>query len=112
MIDFKISEIDRELELLVLIGGNSWNIHSPELYRIIEKQLIRGLPLAAICGAVDYLANHGFLEGYRHTGNDRFLWQDYPNYQTPINCSVHSVNSSAAVPFAVTRLRSLTACLS
>lgn len=85
MIDFKISEIDREFELLVLIGGNSWNIHSPELYQIIEKQLIRGLPIAAICGAVDYLANHGFLEGYRHTGNDRFLWQDYPNYQTPEN---------------------------
>lgn len=47
--------------------------------------MTRGLPVAAICGAVDYLAQHGFLEGYKHTGNARFLWHDFPNYQTPDN---------------------------
>lgn len=84
-IDLNLSKIDQMYHLLVLIGGNSWNIHSQELYAIIEKQLSHDLPVAAICGAVDYLALHGFLEGYKHTGNARFLWEDFPNYQTPEN---------------------------
>lgn len=84
-VDLNLSKIDQMYHLLVLIGGNSWNIHSQELYSIIEKQLSNDLPVAAICGAVDYLALHGFLEGYRHTGNARFLWKDFPNYQTPEN---------------------------
>lgn len=85
VIDLNFSKIDQMYNLLVLIGGNSWNIHSQELYTIIEKQLTHELPVAAICGAVDYLALHGFLEGYKHTGNARFLWQDFANYQTPEN---------------------------
>ncbi|MDU5335937.1 DJ-1/PfpI family protein [Enterococcus sp.] len=84
-VDLNLSKIDQMYHLLVLIGGNSWNIHSKELYAIIEQQLSHDLPVAAICGAVDYLALHGFLEGYRHTGNARFLWKDFPNYQTPGN---------------------------
>lgn len=84
-VDLNLSKIDQMYHLLVLIGGNSWNIHSQELYAIIEKQLSHDLPVAAICGAVDYLALHGFLEGYKHTGNARFLWEDFPNYQTPEN---------------------------
>lgn len=84
-VDLNLSKIDQMYHLLVLIGGNSWNIHSQELYAIIEQQLSHDLPVAAICGAVDYLALHGFLEGYRHTGNARFLWKDFPNYQMPEN---------------------------
>lgn len=85
VIDLNFSKIDQVYDLLVLIGGNSWNIHSKELYQIIQNKMTRGLPVAAICGAVDYLAQHGFLEGYKHTGNARFLWHDFPNYQTPGN---------------------------
>lgn len=84
-VDLNLSKIDQMYHFLVLIGGNSWNIHSQELYAIIEQQLSHDLPVAAICGAVDYLALHGFLEGYRHTGNARFLWKDFPNYQMPEN---------------------------
>lgn len=85
MIDVDFSEIDRNFDLLVLIGGNSWNIQNQELHALIESQLINSLPVAAICGAVDYMAQQGLLEGYRHTGNARLLWQDFPNYQTPEN---------------------------
>ena len=84
-VDFNLSQIESNFDLLVLIGGHSWSIQSQALYQIIEKQMDRQLPLAAICGSVDYLAQHGFLEGYRHTGNARFLWRDFPNYQMPEN---------------------------
>lgn len=85
MIDLNFSEIDQMHHLLVLIGGNSWDIQDQNLYQIIDEQLSNGLPVAAICGAVDYLAFHGFLEGYRHTGNTRIRWQDFSNYQSPEN---------------------------
>ncbi|MBU5360666.1 DJ-1/PfpI family protein [Enterococcus raffinosus] len=84
-IDLNFSEIDRMYHLLVLVGGNSWDIQNQELHRIIEKQLAHHLPVAGICGAVDYLAFYGFLEGYKHTGNSPILWQDFQNYQTPEN---------------------------
>ena len=38
-------------------------------------------PVGAICGAVDYLAQNGFLTGYQHTGNSLAMWHNYPNYQ-------------------------------
>lgn len=60
MIDLHFSEIDQMHHLLVLIGGNSWDIQDQNLYRMIDEQLSNGLPVAAICGAVDYLAFHGF----------------------------------------------------
>ena len=84
-VDLNFSEIDQMHHLLVLIGGDSWNIQNQELYRMIEKQLNNNLPVAGICGAVDYLAFHGFLEGYKHTGNSRVSWQDFQNYRSPEN---------------------------
>lgn len=84
-IDLNFSEIDRMYHLLVLVGGNSWNIQNQELHRIIEKQLAHHLPVAGICGAVDYLAFYGFLEGYKHTGNSPILWQNFQDYRSPEN---------------------------
>ncbi|HAP8423634.1 TPA: glutamine amidotransferase, partial [Enterococcus faecium] len=39
------------------------------------------VPVAAICGAVDYLAQSGLLQGYKHTGNAQFPWLESENYQ-------------------------------
>jgi len=85
VIDLDFTKIDQVFDLLVLIGGNSWNFQDQNLYNLVERQLAHKLPVAAICGAVDYLAKHGLLEGYKHTGNDRFLWQNFSNYLTPQN---------------------------
>ena len=68
-VDLNFSEIDRMYHLLVLVGGDSWNIQNQELYRMIEKQLNNNLPVA----------------GYKHTGNSRVSWQDFQNYRSPEN---------------------------
>lgn len=80
-IDVDFSQLDQAVNLLVMIGGDSWDIQSRELSAFIHKQLRYQLPVAAICGAVDYLAEQGFLTDYRHTGNAQVFWQDFPNYQ-------------------------------
>lgn len=82
-IDVNFADLAKAVDLLVLIGGNSWEIQSPELDAFIELHLTHQRPVAAICGAVDYLAKQGFLSSYRHTGNTQLLWQDFQNYQNP-----------------------------
>ncbi|KRL12421.1 4-methyl-5(B-hydroxyethyl)-thiazole monophosphate biosynthesis protein [Schleiferilactobacillus perolens DSM 12744] len=82
-VDYQINQIPRDCALLVLIGGNSWTIDNEWLKQLIISRLHNGQPVAAICGAVDYLARNGLLNDYQHTGNAQYLWQDDNQYQNP-----------------------------
>lgn len=79
--DFLLHEITKNPDLLVLIGGNSWSIDDSDLENLVSYQLENGKILAAICGAVDYLARIGQLNAHKHTGNVSFLWADFKKYQ-------------------------------
>ncbi len=72
-VDYSINEIPLETELLVLIGGNSWHINSLEITNLIKNRLVAGKTVAAICGAVDFLAKNGLLNDKKHTGNSVYL---------------------------------------
>lgn len=78
--DYSINEIPLETELLVLIGGNSWHINSLEITNLIKNRLVAGKTVAAICGAVDFLAKNDLLNDKKHTGNSVYLWQSYEQY--------------------------------
>lgn len=80
IVDYHIPEIPAKIDLLVLIGGNSWSIKNDHLRKLIAKQLRSKRPVAAICGAVDFLAQNGLLTHYKHTGNAQYLWKNYSNY--------------------------------
>ncbi|KRM96268.1 4-methyl-5(B-hydroxyethyl)-thiazole monophosphate biosynthesis protein [Liquorilactobacillus aquaticus DSM 21051] len=80
IVDYLISEIPVKIDLLVLIGGNFWSIKNEYLRELITKQLRSKRPVAAICGAVDFLAQNRLLTRYKHTGNAQYLWQSYSNY--------------------------------
>lgn len=80
-IDYLIEQIPEKVDLFIMIGGNSWDIKNHHLYQIIDKLLKTDVPVAAICGAVDYLAQSGLLQGYKHTGNAQFPWLESENYQ-------------------------------
>lgn len=61
------------IDLLILIGGNSWNINNSLLYSLVQQHLNASKPVGAICGAVDYLAQNGFfnwLSAYRQFTGD------------------------------------------
>ncbi|NTJ53182.1 glutamine amidotransferase [Enterococcus faecium] len=80
-IDYLIEQIPEKVDLFIMIGGNSWDIKNHHLYQIIDKLLKTDVPVAAICGAVDYLVQSGLLQGYKHTGNAQFPWLESENYQ-------------------------------
>lgn len=81
IVDYPLKEIPPEYDLLVLIGGNSWSFENEFLKELLQKRLVSNRPVAAICGAVDYLAKNGLLTHYRHTGNAQYLWSNYQQYQ-------------------------------
>lgn len=82
-VDMGLDLIPATAALVVMIGGNAWQRAIPMLTTLIRQRLEQGLPVGAICGAVDYLARNGLLTNYRHTGNSQFLWQNDDQYVNP-----------------------------
>lgn len=81
-VDYLLENVPDDIDLLVLIGGNSWDLDSEPLKKIIQKTLLNpDKTVAAICGAVDFLARNAFLNQHWHTGNAVYLWKDYPAYK-------------------------------
>ncbi|KRN99272.1 4-methyl-5(B-hydroxyethyl)-thiazole monophosphate biosynthesis protein [Companilactobacillus kimchiensis] len=94
LVDYQLNDIlNQEVDLLVLIGGNSWSLENAELKKLIAERLANNEPVAAICGAVDYLAKNGLLTGYKHTGNAQYLWKDYAEYKNPTDFQMEQVVS-------------------
>lgn len=74
-------KLDRN-DLLILPGGMNWNdqVHQPILEKI-RIALEEGVVIAAICGAVDALANSGYLDTRKHTSNNlEHTKMTCPNY--------------------------------
>ncbi|MGM7702395.1 type 1 glutamine amidotransferase family protein [Pseudalkalibacillus sp. Hm43] len=82
--DMSFDEITLERkDLLILPGGTTWSedIHQPILEKI-GQALKNGTIVAAICGAIEALANRGYLDTRRHTSNDlEYTKMVSPNYK-------------------------------
>lgn len=76
-----MEQIPADCELLILIGGNSWQIKNSVLKQLIQERLTNNKFVGAICGAVDYLAKNGLLTNFKHTGNAQYLWKNVDQYQ-------------------------------
>ncbi|PTI81445.1 glutamine amidotransferase [Staphylococcus warneri] len=75
-------ELERK-DLLILPGGTNWKdqVHKPILENI-GIALDKGVIIAAICGAVDALANSGYLDNKKHTSNSiEYTKMNCPNYK-------------------------------
>ncbi|UTE76772.1 type 1 glutamine amidotransferase family protein [Rossellomorea sp. KS-H15a] len=74
--------LERE-DLLILPGGTTWSedIHQPILERV-DQVLKMGTNVAAICGAVEALADRGYLDTRKHTSNNlEYTKMVCPNYK-------------------------------
>lgn len=81
--DVNVDECSFEnAEALIFPGGNTWTekIHDPILEKA-EQFLMKGVVVAAICGATAGLARKGLLDSRWHTGNDlSYFKMICPNY--------------------------------
>ncbi|MCC5801823.1 type 1 glutamine amidotransferase family protein [Rossellomorea vietnamensis] len=74
--------LERE-DLLILPGGTTWSeeIHQPIL-EMAGKALNMGTIVAAICGAIEALADRGYLDTRKHTSNNlEYTKMVCPNYK-------------------------------
>lgn len=79
-VDYIIGSEPEDFHLLVMVGGNSWDIENEKLIQLIKTAYQKNIPIGAICGAVDYLAKNSFLNDHNHTGNSVNAWEHYENY--------------------------------
>ena len=66
-----------------LTGGTAWLERKNDAVLPVVRELVRcHIPVAAICNAVNFLAENGFLDQRRHTGNTLpFLKSQAPHYK-------------------------------
>jgi putative intracellular protease/amidase len=106
--DMSLDECTLESEnLLILPGGTTWSedIHQPILERIGQALKI-GTIVAAICGAIEALANMGYLDTRKHTSNNlEYTKMVCPNYKGetfyeagPAVCDANLVTASGIAP--------------
>ncbi len=80
-IDYIIGAEPESFDLLILVGGNSWNNDDKDLLNLIKTTFERNIPMGAICDPTRYLARNGFLNNHNHTGNPGSDWSTYENYR-------------------------------
>jgi putative intracellular protease/amidase len=116
LIDYHVDDLPMDADLLVLIGGNCWGLENIKLSQLIDHFLKQGTCVAAICGAVDFLARYGHLNRFKHTGNTSYLWADYENYrnqteflseQVVVDRNLITANGTAAIEFSEQILKTL-----
>ena len=118
--DYDIDNIPENLniKLLLIPGGLSWdNAEYKKYCKIIQYCLENNILTAAICNGVTFLADNGFLDNRRHTGNTlEYLKQTAPGYkgdkgyvesQSYIYENLITANGSAAVEFSRDILKKL-----
>ncbi len=79
-IDYLLDEVPSQCDLLILIGGKTWDNDYPDIIKLLNFALKHNITIGAICGAVDFMARNGFLTNFKHTGNDLNLWNNFELY--------------------------------
>lgn len=97
---------------LVLIGGFGWTTPvADRVVPIVERAIVSGKIVGAICNGASFMAKHGFLNGVSHTGNglDQLkLWgggnytnpDGYVHAQAVSDNNIVTANGSATLEFA------------
>jgi putative intracellular protease/amidase len=73
-----------EIALMLLPGGGAWDENkNKEILSLVAEVINADVPLAAICGATSFLAQHQFLDSRAHTSNDleMYLRKVAPTYR-------------------------------
>lgn len=112
MPDYSFQTMPDDYAALVLIGGFGWSTPVAEqVAPIVRVALDKGKIVGAICNGASFMAQHGFLNGVRHTGNGAQqlkLWggDNYTNpggyidAQAVSDGNIVTANGSASLEFA------------
>lgn len=109
--DYSVTDYPERFSMLLLIGGIAWmEQKNREILPVVEHAVKKDIPIGAICDAVSFLAENGYLDKIRHTGNTaEYLKLLAPHYkgegnfvqkQAVCHGGIITANGTASLEFA------------
>ncbi|MCB2343089.1 DJ-1/PfpI family protein [Clostridium estertheticum] len=81
--DYSVSDYPKKIDMLLLIGGSAWmEQKNNAVQSVVEYAVQHHIPVGVICNAVNFMAENGYLDDIRHSGNtlEFMKYQKYFNY--------------------------------
>lgn len=108
--DYSVTEVPQAFSLLILPGGTAWlEGKNNAVLPVVDRAVREGIPVGAICNAVNFMAENGYLDHVRHSGNTlAFLKAQAPHYrgedrfleeQAVCHGNIITANGSGALEF-------------
>ena len=101
--DYAVSDYPKNFEMLLLIGGYAW---MEQKNNTIQHHIL----VAAICNAANFMAENGYLDNIRHSGNTvEYMKSQAPHYkgysnfiekQAVCDSGIITANGTASLEFA------------
>lgn len=119
MPDYSFDNMPEDYAALILIGGFGWiTDEAKRVAPIVKDAISKGIIVGGICNGASFLAQNGFLNNVKHTGNgpdELKRWggdnytnaAGYQNVQAVIDKGVVTANGTASLEFAVELMKVL-----
>lgn len=80
--DYSVTDYPRDFGLLILAGGYAWlEQKNNAVLPVVEYAIKHQIPVGAICNAANFMAENGYLDNIKHTGNTLdFMKKAAPHY--------------------------------
>lgn len=109
--DYSVDDFPKDFSLLILAGGDAWmEQKNNAVLPIVDYAVKKHIPVGAICNAANFMAENGYLDHIKHSGNTlAFMKSQAPHYngeknfiekQAVCDSNIITANGSAALEFA------------
>lgn len=109
--DYSVEDFPKDFSLLILSGGLAWlEQKNNAVLPVVEYAIKNNIPVGAICNAVNFMAENGFLNKIKHSGNTlEFMQLQAPHYvggkhflqqQAVCDSNIITANGSGTLEFA------------
>lgn len=109
--DYSVQDYPKDFGLLILTGGTAWTEQrNSGILPVVDYAVRSHIPVGAICNAVNFMAENGYLDEIKHSGNTlEFMKAQAPHYkgsknflekQAVCDGNIITANGSATLEFA------------
>jgi putative intracellular protease/amidase len=109
--DYSVSDYPKKFAMLLLIGGYAWmEQKNNAIQPVVSYAVEHHIPVGAICNAANFMAENGYLDNIRHSGNTlAYMKSQSPHYkgdsnfleqQAVCDSDIITANGTASLEFA------------
>lgn len=81
--DYSVDDFPADFSLLILIGGEAWvEQRNNAVLPVVKHAMEKHIPIGAICNAAYFMAENGYLDNIKHSGNTlEYMKAQAPHYK-------------------------------